>query len=265
MWEFARRAPIFRKGQRRMKNFAAIVLSAGSGKRMKSDVPKQYMNLNDKPVIYYSLKAFQDCGFSSIVLVCGKDDVEYCQKKIIKKYKLSGVTAVVTGGKERYHSVYEGLKAVVDADYVFIHDGARPMLTRDIIRRLQEAVVQEEAAVTGMPVKDTIKIVDDEGYVMETPERKYVWQVQTPQCFSFSTIYNAYSKLIADEEAGESIPPVTDDAMVLSYVSDKKIKMVEADYRNIKITTPEDLAIAMVFLTEREIEEKKGTEWFKKF
>ena len=139
---------------------------------------------------------------------------------------------------------------------MFIHDGARPMLTEDIIHRLQEAVVQENAAVAGMPVKDTIKIVDDAGYVTETPERNYVWQVQTPQCFSFPIIYEAYRKLIADEEAREPIPPVTDDAMVLSYVSDHKIKMVEADYRNIKITTPEDLTIAMVFLKEREIEEK---------
>ena len=232
---------------------------------MKSDIPKQYMNLDGKPIIYYSLKAFQDCGFSSIILVCGKEDVEYCQKKIIKKYKLSGVTAVVPGGKERYHSVYEGLNAVRDADYVFIHDGARPVLTEEIIRRLQEAVVEEGAAVAGMPVKDTIKIVDDAGYVKETPERKYVWQVQTPQCFSFPIIHEAYRKLITDEEADLPIPPVTDDAMVLSYSSDHRIKMVEADYRNIKITTPEDMAIAQVYMVEREIEEKKGPDWFKFF
>ena len=241
-----------------MKNFAAIVLSAGSGKRMKSDIPKQYMNLGGKPVIYYSLKAFLDCCFSSVVLVCGKDDVEYCQKEIIKKYKLSGVTAVVPGGKERYHSVYEGLKAVQGADYVFIHDGARPMLTKEIIQRLQDAVVEEGAAVAGMPVKDTIKIVDEAGNVKETPERKYVWQVQTPQCFSFPIIYEAYKKLIEDEKANIQIPPVTDDAMVLSYSSSHKIKMVEADYRNIKITTPEDLAVSLVFLTEMEEEREKS-------
>ena len=140
-----------------MSNFAAIVLSAGRGSRMKSDVPKQYMDLNGKPVIYYSLKAFEENGFSSIVLVCGKDDVEYCQKEIVEKYNLTSVKAVVPGGKERYHSVFEGLKAVEGADYVFIHDGARPMISQDIINRLKEAVVTEEAAVAGMPVKDTIK------------------------------------------------------------------------------------------------------------
>ena len=230
------------------QNFAAVVLSAGSGKRMKSDIPKQYMNLLDKPVIYYSLKAFQDCGFSSIVLVCGKDDIDYCHHEIIEKYDLAGVTAIVAGGKERYHSVFAGLQAVGDVDYVFIHDGARPMLNAEIITRLQNAVIENDAAVAGMPVKDTIKIVDDMVNVVDTPERKYVWQVQTPQCFSFPIIYEAYHQIIADEVAGKNIPSVTDDAMVLSYVSEHKIKMVEADYRNIKITTPEDLQIAELFL-----------------
>ncbi len=233
-----------------MSKFAAIVLSAGVGSRMKSDIPKQYMDLNGKPVIYYSLKAFEKNGFSSIVLVCGKEDVEYCKKEIVEKYNLTSVKAVVPGGKERYHSVYEGLKAVDGADYVFIHDGARPMLTQDVINRLKEVVITEDAAVAGMPVKDTIKIVDEDAYVSETPERKYVWQVQTPQCFAFPIIYEAYKSIIQDEEEGWTIPVVTDDAMVLSYATDYEVKMVEADYRNIKITTPEDLLIAKVFLSE---------------
>ena len=232
----------------RMNKFTAIVLSAGTGSRMKSDIPKQYMDLNGKPVIYYSLKAFEEAGFSSIVLVCGKDDVEYCQKEIVEKYDLKTVSAIVPGGKERYHSVYEGLKVLKGAEYVFIHDGARPMLTQEIIERLKETVVKEEAAVAGMPVKDTIKIVDDEDYVTDTPERKYVWQVQTPQCFSYSIIYDAYKTIIQDEEEGWTIPKITDDAMVLEYATDYEVKMVEADYRNIKITTPEDLAIAQAFL-----------------
>ena len=231
-----------------MSNFAAVVLSAGSGKRMKSDIPKQYMNLLDRPVIYYSLKAFQDSGFSSIVLVCGKDDIDFCRREIVEKYNLSGVTAIVAGGKERYHSVYRGLCAVEEADYVFIHDGARPMINGDMIRRLQSAVIEEGAAVAGMPVKDTINIVDESNCIVNTPQRKYVWQVQTPQCFSFPIIYEAYAKLVSDEEKGKTIPPVTDDAMVLSYVSEHKVKMVETDYRNIKITTPEDFGIAETFL-----------------
>ena len=231
-----------------MDKFAAIILSAGVGSRMKSDIPKQYMDLAGKPVIYYSLKAFEDAGFSSIVLVCGKDDVEYCQNEIIKKHGLEKITAIVPGGKERYHSVFEGLKAVGEADYVFIHDGARPMLTQEIIERLKLAVVKEEAAVAGMPVKDTIKIVDEGSYVSDTSDRQYVWQVQTPQCFAFPIIYEAYKSVIQDEEEGWTIPKITDDAMVLEYATDHEVKMVEADYRNIKITTPEDLAIAKLFL-----------------
>ena len=234
-----------------MSKFAAIVLSAGVGSRMKSDIPKQYMDLAGKPVIYYSLKAFEDAGFSSIVLVCGKEDVDYCQKEIVEKHALNKVTAIVPGGKERYHSVFEGLKAVGEADYVFIHDGARPMLTQEVIARLKEAVVEEEAAVAGMPVKDTIKIVDEESYVKDTPERQYVWQVQTPQCFSYSIIYEAYRSVIQDEEEGWTIPKITDDAMVLEYATDREVKMVEADYRNIKITTPEDLLIANAFLKNK--------------
>lgn len=234
-----------------MSKFAAIVLSAGVGSRMKSDIPKQYMDLLGKPVIYYSLKAFEDAGFSSIVLVCGKDDVEYCKQEIVEKYNLKTVKAVVPGGKERYHSVFEGLKAVQQCDYVFIHDGARPMIDQETIHRLKEAVIKEEAAVAGMPVKDTIKIVDEECYVNDTPERQYVWQVQTPQCFAYSIIYEAYKSVIQDKEEGWTIPKITDDAMVLEYATDHEVKMVEADYRNIKITTPEDLAIAKVFLLER--------------
>lgn len=232
-----------------MNNFSAIILSAGSGSRMKSDLPKQYMDLNGKPVIYYSLKAFEESDFSSIVLVCGKNDVEYCKKEIVEKYGFKKVKAVVSGGKERYHSVYEGLKAVEEADYVFIHDGARPMITSELIKRLQDVVITEKTAIAGMPVKDTIKIVDENNYVTSTPERKYVWQVQTPQCFSYSLIYEAYRDIIMDETEGIPIPPITDDAMVLSYVTDYEVKMVEADYKNIKITTPEDIWIASVFLS----------------
>lgn len=231
-----------------MSEFAAVVLSAGSGKRMNSDIPKQYMHIHGRPVIYYSLKALEESGFSTIVLVCSEDYVEYCQKEIVERYGFSSVKAVVPGGKERYHSVYEGLKAIDSADYVMIHDGARPMLNQAILTRLKDALKEKDAVVAGMPVKDTIKIVDEKGCVKETPARKYVWQVQTPQCFAYPLIYDAYKRLLEDEKSGVPIPEVTDDAMVLSYSSDIAIRMVEADYRNIKITTPEDMLVAEQFL-----------------
>ena len=235
-------------GELKMNKYAAIVLSAGTGSRMKSDIPKQYMDLKGFPVIYYSLKAFQDSDVSSIVLVTGADDVEYCRKEIVEKYNLSKVKAIVPGGSERYYSVYEGLKAIEDASHVMIHDGARPMLNLQIIKRIQEELEKNDACVVGMPVKDTIKIADEQGYCKETPERRYVWQIQTPQSFSYNLVKNAYEKLMVLEEQGAKIPGITDDAMVVEYTTGEPIKFIEGDYKNIKITTPEDIQIAELFL-----------------
>lgn len=231
-----------------MENFAAIVLSAGSGSRMKSDIPKQYMDLSGYPVIYYSLKAFQDSNVSSIILVTGKDDIEYCKKEIVEKYNLNKVKAIVPGGAERYDSVFEGIKAAAGAQYLMIHDGARPMITADIIDRSWQCVVKEQACVAAMPVKDTIRIADDENYSADTPNRKYLWQMQTPQSFSYDLLYRSYVKLYEDMEQGKSVPAITDDAMVVEYGSGHKIKLVEGSYENIKITTPEDIFVAKTFL-----------------
>ena len=151
-----------------MEKFAAIVLSAGTGSRMKSDIPKQYMDLNGRPVIYYSLKAFEDSDVDSIVLVAGRDDIEYCRKEIVEKYGFTKVRAIIAGGAERYDSVFEGLKAVKDCDYVMIHDGARPMLSQDIIKRSWRGAVEYKACVAGMPVKDTIRVVADDGTAIST-------------------------------------------------------------------------------------------------
>lgn len=231
-----------------MKKFVAIVLSAGTGSRMKSNIPKQYMDLGGKPVLYYSLKAFEENDFSSIILVCGKNDQEYCKKEIVDRYGFHKVHAIVAGGTERYYSVFEGLKAIQDADYVFVHDGARPFVDAEMINRLKAVVEEEDTAVAGMPVKDTIRIVDEQGYEKETPERKFVWQIQTPQCFSYELLYKSYLKLLDCEKRGEEVPVITDDAMVVSYGSGHKVKMVEGDYRNIKLTTPEDFLVAATFL-----------------
>jgi 2-C-methyl-D-erythritol 4-phosphate cytidylyltransferase len=231
------------------KRFAAVVLSAGVGKRMGSDVPKQYLPINKKPVIYYSLKAFEESPVSEIVLVTGKDDVDYCRKEIVEKYRLQKVAAIVPGGRERYDSVYEGLKAVRHADYVLIHDGARPMITSDIIARSMETVQLENACVAGMPVKDTIKRVDEKGYTAETPDRRFLWQMQTPQTFSYPLILEAYEKLQQQlNETPESLPTITDDAMVAEHFLHAKVKMIEGSYENIKITTQEDLLCAELFL-----------------
>ena len=225
------------------QKYAAIVLAAGSGKRMNSKVHKHYLIIQDRPVLYYSLKAFEDSAVDEIVLVVGKGEEKFCRKEIVDKYGISKVKAIVEGGKERYHSVFEGLKQTSDADYVLIHDGARPFVNQDIIRRCMQEVQKYQACVVGMPVKDTIKIADEEGYAKQTPDRKNVWMIQTPQTFSYALIYEAYEEMLKTEDTA-----ITDDAMVLERIKGKKSKLIEGSYRNIKITTPEDLLIANVYL-----------------
>lgn len=228
--------------------YSAIVLSAGVGSRMNSDVPKQYLDLLGYPVIYYSLKAFQDSEAEEIVLVTGEEDIEYCKKEIVEKYNLTKVKKIVAGGKERYNSVYNGLMALEKADYVMIHDGARPMLNQKIINDSFEAVSIEGCCVVGMPVKDTIKVLDENGYAIQTPPRNRLWMIQTPQSFSLSLIRASYEKIFKEMEEGKEVPTITDDAMVVEYATQKRIKLVEGNYQNIKITTPEDLLIAELFL-----------------
>ncbi len=227
----------------------AIVLAGGRGKRMNSAVPKQFLMIKDKPVLYYSLKAFEDSFIDSVILVASEDDMEYCQKEIVDKYGFNKVVKIVAGGKERYHSVLNGIKAASDCDYIFIHDGARPFVSPDMLTRLFETVKESKACVAGMPVKDTIKIANEEGYIDTTPKRELVWMIQTPQVFDYALIKKAYLILEKDEysllQKGISI---TDDAMVVEMLLGEKVKLVEGSYQNIKITTPEDLAIAEGFL-----------------
>ena len=232
-----------------MKRYAAIVLSAGSGSRMKSQIPKQYMELKGYPVIYYSLKAFEESRVDDIILVAGESDIEYCRKEIIEKYHIKKVKAVVPGGRERYDSVYNGIKAAENADYVLIHDGARPMLSNEIIERAMNCVSRCGACVVGMPVKDTIKIVDSNRKATATPDRDSLWQIQTPQCFERNLIMTSYARLYQDIEMHKEVPAITDDAMVVEYGSGQDIELVEGSYTNIKITTPEDIRIAELFIT----------------
>ena len=226
-----------------MAKTTAIVLAAGSGKRMNTNVHKQYLLIKEKPVLYYSIKAFEDSSVDDIVLVVGSGEIDYCRKEIVERYGFKKVRKIVQGGKERYHSVYEGLKAAEGCSYVLIHDGARPFLTQDIIKRTLEAVVEYKACVVGMPVKDTIKIVDENTFAKETPNRCNVWLVQTPQAFDYELVYTAYTKMLEHEDSG-----ITDDAMVVERMTEYKVKLIEGSYQNIKITTPEDLDIANAYL-----------------
>lgn len=226
------------------KKHTAIVLAAGKGSRMQSAVPKQYLELCGKPVLYYSLAAFEESFIDEIILVAGKDDISYCKEQIVERYGFQKVTKIIAGGAERYLSVYQGLLAAEEADYVYIHDGARPFVDAAILSDAKACVEQYQACVAGMPVKDTIKIVDAEDFAKETPERKYVWQVQTPQVFSYALVREAYDMLMEDQDAYS----VTDDAMVVETMLNYPVKLFRASYKNIKITTPEDLQIAELFV-----------------
>ena len=223
-----------------MSRFVAIVLSAGIGSRMNSDIPKQYMMLKDKPVLAHSLLAFEESEADGIVIVCGKGDEDYIQKEFVDKYSLSKVTAIVEGGAERYNSVYNGLLACKDADYVLIHDGARPYVSQDIIKRNMEEVIKYKAVVTSVKATDTVKIADENGFVTATPERKSVYFMQTPQTFEYRLALESYSRLI-EALKEETAVCVTDDAQVVEMYSDTKVKLIEGDYSNIKITVPKDL------------------------
>lgn len=228
-----------------------VILAAGQGKRMKSTIHKQYILLKDKPILYYSLKTFDESFVDDIVLVTGKDDIEFCKKEIVEKYNFKKVRIVTAGGKERYHSVACGLSAIQwECQYVFIHDGARPFVDIDIINRAFVEVQKHSACVVGIPVKDTIKIADKDGYVSSTPERSLLWQIQTPQVFEKKLILAAYNKLIAQEESLISAGiTITDDAMAVEHFMNISVKLVEGSYKNIKITTPEDMKFAEVIIT----------------
>ncbi|MCM1498806.1 MAG: 2-C-methyl-D-erythritol 4-phosphate cytidylyltransferase [Clostridium sp.] len=226
-----------------MGKIAGIVLAAGKGSRMHSDVAKQFLELRGRPVLYYSLQAFEESSVDEIVLVTGAADVAYCKEEMIKKYHFNKVRAVVEGGSERYWSVKNGLQAVRGADYVLIHDAARPCVTQELIERSIIEVINSGACTVGVPVKDTIKVVDSLQYGIDTPDRNTLWQIQTPQSFRYQEIISAYEKM---EQSGDT--DITDDTMIIERYLGKKTRVIPGDYRNLKITTQEDLAVAEIFL-----------------
>ncbi|MDO4519447.1 MAG: 2-C-methyl-D-erythritol 4-phosphate cytidylyltransferase [Eubacteriales bacterium] len=226
-----------------MKN-SAIVLAAGQGKRMNSKIQKQFLEVRGLPLVYYALKCFQDTSIiDEIILVTNQDAIEYCEKEIVEKYQLTKVKKIVAGGKERYDSVYAGLLACEDPKYVFIHDGARPFVDEEMLARGLKDVQRTGACVIGMPCKDTVKIANDHGEVESTPTRSKVWTIQTPQIFEYQLICDAHRSIRKKE-----MESITDDAMVVEHEMGIPIVLTEGSYRNIKVTTPEDILIAEAFL-----------------
>lgn len=228
----------------------AIVLSGGRGSRMSSDIPKQYLKLGDETVLSHTLHAFEQCSFIDEIIVVAADEyLEYCKREIVDAYGIKKVSLVTAGGKERYDSVCCGLKAFQDrrCQYervnVFIHDGARPLLTQAVLERCLEGVNKYNACAAGVPVKDTIKVCSLDGKVEKTPDRNTLWAVQTPQVFEYDLILKGHEQL-----QRESVPGITDDAMIAEQILKHEVYMVTGDYRNLKITTPEDLILAEALL-----------------
>lgn len=238
------------------KRHTAIVLAAGSGKRMQSAEAKQYMMLGDRPVLWYSLQAVEQSKvIDDCILVTGAGDISRVRREFVERYGFSKVDIVTAGGGERYESVYRALLAMEAGElsvpnrdgYVFIHDGARPFLSEKLLQDTYREVRLHHACAAAVPVKDTVKIADENGFAVQTPLRSRVWTVQTPQVFDTELILCAYRKLFA-QPPGER-REVTDDAMVAEEMLGIPVKLVKSDYRNIKLTTPEDLRTAEGFLS----------------
>lgn len=236
----------------------AVVLAAGRGSRMGGGTAKQYLEIGGKPLVAYALEAFEYSPvIDEIILMTDSDHLDYCKTEIVEAYGFHKVSTIGAGGRERYESVWKALCRLMDREewesedtadarqkgYVFIHDGARPFVTGDMIRRAYDAVQKWKACVVGMPVKDTIKLTDEAGAILSSPDRRLVWQAQTPQVFSVPLIMEAFTRQMESDCAG-----ITDDAMVVEVQTGANVHMVEGGYENIKITTPEDLLIAQVLL-----------------
>ena len=222
---------------------AAIVLAAGKGSRMHMDIQKQYATILGKPVIAYTLDAFETSQVDDIILVVGEGEIPFARKQIDYHFGYTKVSQIVTGGKERYESVYKGLCAAKDSTYALIHDGARAFITPELIAQCIRDVIAYDACVMAVPVKDTIKIVDEEQYSVSTPDRKVMWQMQTPQCFRLPEIREAYRRML---ESGDNT--MTDDAMVMEKYGSRRVKMTMGSYENIKLTTPGDFILGEAIL-----------------
>ena len=224
----------------------AVIVAAGKGRRMGTEISKQFLPLCGKEILAHSVEKFEKAEkIRDIVLVTGEDSL-LDVRDMAQEYGWKKIVSVVAGGKERQDSVWNGLQAVSDdTDIVLIHDGVRPFVTEDILDHSIETAVEMGGCVAGVPAKDTIKVCNDENIAIATPDRSTLWQIQTPQTFRKELILQAYQKAKEDGFVG------TDDASLAEY-SGCPVKVIMGSYRNIKITTKEDLLIGEAFLKEEQ-------------
>lgn len=225
----------------------AIIPAAGMGKRMGASINKQYLCLAGKPILAHTLAVFQESGLvTGIILVTPQDEIPFCRSEVVERYGLTKVLTIVPGGAERQHSVMNGLQALRDragdSDIVLIHDGVRPFITPDLLQESIRMASNGEGALVAVPAKDTIKVVQN-GVVTDTPDRATLWQAQTPQSFRYGQVLAAHERALQEGFLG------TDDCSLVERYGGG-IRIVRGSYRNIKITTPEDLVLAEAFLKE---------------
>ncbi len=247
----------------------AVIVSAGKGLRFMEGkstkagttvVPspqpgkKQFHSLGGKPILVHALDRFETCPLiRSILLVVGQEDMDYCLKEIIERYRFQKISQIVPGGKRRQESVKNGIDALPkDTDVVAIHDGVRPFVTRAMIEDSLHAAAKVGAVVLAVPVKDTIKVSNPDRTVLKTLDRETLWQIQTPQTFRLNLIKEAYYRAAEDGFVG------TDDASLVERLG-MKVHILPGSYTNIKITTPEDLFLANLFLKANILSEKDST------
>lgn len=228
----------------RAKAFA-LIPAAGMGKRMGASINKQYLQLDGLPIVARTISVFeQSPHIDAIYLVIPEAEIPYCREHVVTACGFRKVVEIVPGGRERQNSVMNGLNAMrphlADDDVVVIHDGVRPLITPELLRESIDVACNNDGALVAVPAKDTIKTVRD-GIVINTPDRESLWQAQTPQSFRFATIYDAHRAAERDAFIG------TDDASLVERCGGM-VRVVRGDYRNIKITTPEDLVLAESFL-----------------
>ncbi len=230
----------------------AVIVSAGKGLRFvegKSRVrtpdhgKKQFHLLEGKPILAHTLEKFETCPMiRSILLVVGQEDMDYCLNEVVEKFQFKKVSQIVPGGKRRQESVRNGIDALPkDVKVVAIHDGVRPFVTQAMIEDSIQSAVTFGAVVLAMPVKETIKISNPDGTVLKTLDRESLWQIQTPQTFQVNIIKEAHSRAMKDGFVG------TDDASLVERLG-VAVHILPGSYMNIKITTPEDLLLANLFL-----------------
>ena len=223
----------------------ALIPAAGMGRRMGASINKQYLLLDGRPILAHTISVFEDSPLiAGICLVIPADEISFCREQVVKACGFRKVIEIVAGGRERQNSVLNGLNALKHhasgEDVVLIHDGVRPFISPSLINESIAVARTGDGALVAVPAKDTIKTVRD-GIVINTPDRETLWQAQTPQSFLFSVIHSAHCSAV---EAGFS---GTDDASLIER-QNRIVRIVRGDYRNIKITTPEDLILAEAFL-----------------